>query len=180
MILISTNHNGHEEQLQRLNEFCSNIDVRGCVDGYSVLHMASCHGRGLRLLLSLGADAGLVGFNPNFSPFCETPISLSMYHSNKFVNLRDALKEIAADIKTFFDQTSKIKSLHFFHWTKETLIELFSEDLDFLPLLYRPHDGEFSICLRWEQIMVQPYWMRILMSITINELTSRRSQQRQP
>ena len=85
---------------------------------------------------------------------------------NTFVNLRDALKDTAADFETIFDQKSENKSLHYFHWTKETLIKVFCEDLDLSPLLYRHHYGyNCPICLRLRNTMVQPYWMRILMSI---------------
>lgn len=131
-----------------------------------MLHKILKYGRGPRLLLSKGANPDLVGFNLYYSPLCETPISLSMYRVNTFVNLRDALKDTAADFETGLDQTLEIKSLHYFHWTKETWIEMFSEDLDLSPLFYHHDFEECSICLRWKHTMVQPYWMRILMSIT--------------
>jgi hypothetical protein len=155
---------GQEERMQRLLELCHNvIDARDDVDGYSLLHGMVVE-RNPIPLLTMGANVNLVGFDPNYSPEPETPISLSMYRANTFVALQRALKVIGAKVEDIFDQALKECPLQYSHWTKETLVELFSKDLDLSPILYYQR-RVCPFCLYERSLMVQPYWMRILDSI---------------
>lgn len=156
---------GREERIQRFFELCNNvIDAQEYLDGYSLLHYLVVWGDPLPLL-TMGANANLVGFDPEQSPRRETPISLSMYRADTFVKLQRALKNTTANFQTTFNQALENFPLQSSHWTKEALLELFSADLDLSPVLY----GEPVVCPYCSYdgfIMAQPYWMRILKSIT--------------
>ena len=161
-----------EKRMQHLLKLRNNvIDARGAVDGYSLLHWEVVQGGDPIQLLTMGASPNLVGFAPEHSPHCETPISLSMYRADTSVKMQRALKITTADIGNILDQVLEQGPLQHFQWTKEALVELFSEDLELSPVLYRQLDV-CPYCLYNRLIMVQPYWMIILESIT----SSNRSQ----
>ena len=155
-----------EERTQRLRELCNNvINARDAVDGYSLFHTEVVFGDPIPLL-TMEASPNLVGFNPDHSPYWETPISVSMYRADTFVKLQRALKITMGDLRTTLEQALEQHPLQHSYWTKEGLIELFSEDLELSPILHRqipicPYCSSFERLL-----MVQPYWMRILESIT--------------
>ena len=113
----------------------------------------------------MGASPNLVGFNPEHSPHRETPISLSMYRANTFMTLQWALRVTKVNLGTTFDQALEQCPLQHFHWTKEALVELVSEDLELSPVIY-PQLPVCPYCSYQRLIMVQPYWMLILESIT--------------
>lgn len=154
---------GEEERAQRLFKLCNNdIDAHG-VNGFSLLHTAVICG-GLIPLLTMGANVNLLGFNPEESPQHETPISLSMYRANTFVKMQNALKTTAANFETTFNQALEGFPLQYPRWTKEALVELFSEDLDISSICYYQR-LVCPYCSYTKDIMVQPYWMRILESV---------------
>ena len=153
-----------EERMQRLLKLGNNvIDAREAGDGFGSLHCKSIEGDPIPLL-TMGASPNLVGFDPEHSPHCETPISVSMYRADTFVTLQRALKSTTANLETTFDQALEQHPLEHSDWTKEALVELFSEDLDLSPVLY-PQCVVCPYCLYASLIMVQPYWMLILVSI---------------
>ena len=154
-----------KERTQRLLKLCNNVfNARDTADGYSLLHYKFVDGDPIPLL-TMGASPNLVGFDPEHSPHRETPISLSMYRANTFVTLQRALKVTKVNLGTTFDQALEQYLLQHFHWTKEALVELFSEDLELSPVLY-PQLPVCPYCLYHRRFMAQPYWMRILESIT--------------
>ena len=154
-----------EERMQRLLKLCNNvINARDAVDGYSLLHYKFVEGDPTSLL-TIGASPNLVGFDPEHSPHRETPISLSMYRASTFVTLQRTLRITMADLGTTLEQALEQHPLQHSHWTKEGLVELFSEDLDLSPVLYPPR-YVCPYCLYIRVFMVQPYWMRILEAIT--------------
>ena len=131
---------GREERTQRLLKLCNNtINARDAVDGYSLLYGTVVYGNP-NLLLTMGANVHSVGFKPKHSPQHNTPISLAMYRANTFVTLQKALKTTAANFEAFVDQALETCPLQNSQWTKKTLFEPFSEDLDLLPILYRQHN----------------------------------------
>ena len=155
---------GAGARVQRLLELCKNaIDAREAEDGYSLLHK-SIIDHNLMPLLTIGANPNLVGFDPEHSPRYETPISLSMYHANTFLTLQTALKTTRATLGATFDQALEQRPLQHSDWTKEALVELFSEDLNLSPILH-PQRYVYPYCLYERVFMAQPYWMRILESI---------------
>ena len=154
-----------EERMQRLHELGNNaINARDAVDGYTLLHKKVVNGD-LILLLNMGASPNLVGFDANSSPHHETPISLSMYRANTFVKMQKALSITIAKFGTTFDQALELGPLQHAYWTKDDLVELFSEDLELSSVLYSQR-LVCPYCSEWRDFMVQPYWMRILESIT--------------
>ena len=153
-----------EPGTQRLFDLCNNvINARNSVDGYSLLHTEVVEGDPVPLL-NMGANSNLVGFDPDYSPYWETPISLSMYHAEIFVTLQRAFKISRANLRTTFDQASEQYPFQQSQWTKEALVELFSEDLELSPILH-PQRLVCPYCSYQRDLMVQPYWMRILESI---------------
>ena len=154
-----------DKRMQHLLKLRNNvIDARDAVDGYSYLHWAVVEEDPIPLL-TMGASPNLVGIDPDSSPYYETPISLSMYRADSFVNMQRALKITTANLGTTFDQALEQGPLQHFHWTKEALVELFSEDLELSPILY-PQRSICPYCLYRRDLMAQPYWMLILESIT--------------
>lgn len=159
---------GQDRRLQRLLTMCNNaIDARSPPNGYSLLHTEVVDGDPIPLL-TLGANANLVGFYCEHSPQKETPISIAMYHANSFVTLQRALKFTAASFETTINQALEECSLQYSEWTGEALVELFSEDLDLSPMLYSPVNV-CPYCSKYRLIMAQPYWMRILESIATRD-----------
>ena len=157
-----------ESGTQRLLNLCNNvIDARNSIDGYSLLHTEVVEGDPV-LLLNMGANPNLVGFDPDYSPYRETPISLSMYRAETFVTLQKAFKISRANLRTTFDQALEQYPFQYSHWTKDALVELFSEDLDLEPILY---DQLYvcPYCSHSGMFMVQLYWMRMLESIRSRE-----------
>lgn len=150
-----------KERPQRLFDLCSNaINARETVDGYSLLHLAVVEADPIPLL-SMGASPNLVGFDPKQSPYHETPISVSMYRADSFVKMQSALEITMADLGTTLSQALEQSPLQQSHWTKEALVELFSEDLELEPILYE-QCLVCPYCLYSRSFMVQPYWMCIL------------------
>ena len=153
-----------EGRTQRLLKFGNNlINARNAVDGYSLLHEKVVDGDP-SFLLTMGASPNLVGFDPEQSPHRETPISVSMYRADSFVMMQRALKIATANLGTTFDQALEQHPFQHSHWTKEILVELFSEDLDLSPILYTQRPV-CPYCLYKKRLMVQPYWMRLLESV---------------
>ena len=156
-----------QERMQRLlklfKKFNNVINARHTVDGYSWLHYKIVKEDPISLL-TMGASLNLVGFDPEHSPHRETPISLSMYRANTFVSLQRALKVTKVNLGTTIDQALEQCPLQNSHWTKEALVELFSEDLERSPVVY-PQRRVCPYCLYSRLFMAQPYWMRILESI---------------
>ena len=154
-----------EERTQRLLKLGNNlINARDAVDGYTLLHMKVVYGYPI-FLLTIGASPNLVGFNADFSPHHETPISLSMYRADTFAKLQRAFKLTRADLNTTISQELEQGTLQHSQWTKDDLVELFSEHLELSPVLY-PSRSVCPYCLARRRVMVQPYWMRILESVT--------------
>lgn len=170
-LLLIWRLNHGQKQMQHLLNLCNHsIDARESEDGYSTMHFVALDGYPTDVLdsamcsLALGANANLAGFNPEKSPRFETTISLSMYHAEAFVTLQGVLKSAGANFETICNQALETYPLQFSHWTKNTLLELFSADLDLSPLL-SCRSFICPYCLRSYSMMVQPYWMRILQSI---------------
>ena len=156
---------GRKDGALRLLELCNHgIDARSSVDGYSSLHVLACDGRHLEFPLTLGANVNLVGFDPESSPWPETPLSLSMYCASTFVALKRELESTGARLDAVVDEALKTYPFQNFPWTEETLMELLSMDLDFLPIVMdiRP---VCPYCLGNPSVMVQPCWMHILVLI---------------
>ena len=164
-----------EERTQRLLELGNNaVNARDAVhghilDGYTLLHKKVVDGDPINLL-TMGASPNLLGYDPDYSPHHETPISLSMYRADSFVAMQRALKITTANLGITFDQALEQYPFQHYpsqhaHWTKENLVELFSEDLELSPILDRQRPV-CPYCLRKWRFMAQPYWMRILESIT--------------
>ena len=153
-----------EERRHRLHRLCSNdMNARNAVDGYSLLHTEVVEGDPIHLL-NMGANPNLVGFDPKQSPHRETPISVSMYRANSFVTMQRALKITTANLGTIFDQALEQYPFQHSTWTKEALVELFSEEMELEPIIYDQLDV-CPYCLHSRDFIVQPYWMRILDSI---------------
>ena len=151
------------DRMQRLLQVCPGaLDARGILNNYSLLHQNICSRSNINLLLSMGANVNLLGFALNWSPKWETPISLSLYRADTFLELQQALDYIGSKSEDFVDQELKTRS-----WPcslgRETLVELFSEHLDLSSILYKqPYICPY--CSKPSNLMVQPYWMRILES----------------
>lgn len=161
-----------KERTQRLLKLGNNVfNARDTADGYSLLHYKFIDGDPIPLL-TMGASPNLVGFDPEHSPHRETPISLSMYRANTFVTLQWALRVTKVNLGTTFDQALEQYPLQHFHWTKEALVELVSEDLELSPVIY-PQLPVCPYCSYQRLIMVQPYWMLILESITSRNRSQR-------
>lgn len=158
--------NERQEHMRRLLQLCGRrIDARDVVDGYSPLHKSILYGLDPSCLLILGANVNLLGSNPEHSPRDETPLSLSMYRANTFLDLQKALKGCGAKIETVVGQGLEGRPFQYSCWTKKTLIELYSQDLDF-SFLRRHHGHVCPYCSHHRLLMLQPYWMRILDLIT--------------
>lgn len=153
-----------QEQTQRLLELHPRImNARERVNGYTLLHQNVVHGDYVIRLLNMGANVNTVGFDPDWSPKIETPISLSMYRADTIMELQQALKCTGSKDEDVFDQELKT-----YTWPcslgRENLVELFSEDLNLSPILNeRKHVCPY--CSYEGNVIVQPFWMRILESI---------------
>ena len=148
----------------RCNVPLNSAIIANIQNGYSLLHNQVSIGDPI-LLLAMWANANLVGFDTEWSPRLETPISLSMYRANNIVALQRALRITAADLECTIHQALEKHLPIFSHWTVEDMIELLSADLDLSPVSY----SDLVVCpycLYSKAIIVQLYWMRILQSIT--------------
>ena len=161
-LLSVLNCDGKEEWALRLLEHCDHgIDARQYANGYSSFHKVACRGRYPSVPLALGANVNLVGFDPCLSPWYETPLSLSMYRANTFVALQRAIKSNGARLDIVVDQALQIYPLRNSPWTEETLVELLSTDWEFLPI-DKDKLNVCQYCLYRCELLVDPYWMRIL------------------
>ena len=151
-----------DQTLRRLLELSNKeVDYRHAAEGYSLLHKRVIYRQDPEACLILGANVNLVGLDPTYSPHSETPFSLSMYRADTFLRLQRAFKSSGARLETIVDQALENRPVQYSRWTKETLIELFSKDLDLSRL---PDNGQLICpsCSYRRALMVQPYWMRVL------------------
>ena len=88
-----------------------------------------------------------------------------MYRADTFAIMQRALRITTARFGTTLDQALEQGPLQQSYWTKDDLVELFSGNLELSPVLC-PRSPVCPYCLRLRRLMVQPYWMRIVESVT--------------
>lgn len=103
--------------------------------GYTTLQAAIAYAEvysDLEMILAFDPDVHHVGFEADYSPVDETPLSLALYSSHPFRRFTDALKKGHYDLDEFVIQELWEESpLMKEGWTRQTLLALF--EIDFEP-----------------------------------------------
>ena len=134
--------------------------ARNGTGGYSALHERLADSLDPTKVLAKGPNLHLLGFDKEYTPEKESPMSLAMYSSWAFVHWRDGLVGIEVDLSTFIDQ--ELESNAFVHpgWDKGTLRDLFEYHVR--PELCWSQSGPCIHCDKLMWLIVQPYWRHLL------------------
>ena len=111
----------------------------------------------LSAVVARGPDLHRRGCDTYYTPFEESPTSLSMYSAKGFSKWLRALDSVDVDLENFIDQELEQNLEVHAGWEKETLLELFTHGDR--PDLHHP-DG-WTCCDCSKDILgveVQPYW----------------------
>lgn len=110
------------------------IDAVGKEGGYTTLQAALAYAQvysDLEMILAFDPDVHHVGFEADYSPVDETPLSLALYSSHPFRRFTDALKKRHYDLDEFVVQELWEESpLMKEGWTRQTLRALFEVDFE--------------------------------------------------
>ena len=133
-------------------------------DGYTALHNLLAYAENpepVSRVLTKGPNLHLLGFDKDFTPEKESPLSLAMYSSWAFADWLHGLIGIEVDLSTFIDQ--ELESNAFVHpgWDKETLRDLF--EYHARPDLHTRRQRTCYDCNKFShEVVIQPYWRHML------------------
>ena len=140
----------------------SMIDAVFSADGYTALQLeVAFPTTGLNPMLARGANPHRRCFDPFYTPYEESPLSLAMYSSRAFTSWLHALVNFEVDLEGFIGRELQQNVKVHLGWEKETLLELFEHgdrpDLHVEERMKCNDCGEdcFSVA-------VQPYWQEII------------------
>ncbi len=144
------------------------IDARSSNGKWANIHRCVVEGKKdqISVLLRLGSDLHVEGGEGCFfSPWVETPMSLTIYHPNAFLRCRELLHGVGIDLDSFLDEELQRTPWIGTCWTTKTLRQLFSKwDVNSI-LNWHPRRspnglGRLPCCDSAPR--VRPIWMRFL------------------
>ena len=143
--------------------------LQATTDGYPARHQAISdvfREDSTSAIIARSPDLHRRGFSSSYTPFEESPTSLTMYCARAFSCWLRALAKADVDLASFIDQELELNLEVHAGWEKETLLELFAHGDR--PDLHHPDRlGSFkwicSDCLDEKSgVMIQPYWFHLL------------------
>ena len=143
--------------------------LQATTDGYPARHQATSDvfwEDSTSAIIERGPNLHRRDFSSSYTPFEESPTSLTMYCARAFSCWQRALAKADVDFANFIDQELELRLEVHAGWDKETLFELFAHGDR--PDLHHPDPhGSFkwicSDCLDEKSgVMIQPYWFHLL------------------